>query len=316
MPDSQTPAAAVTTEPKTDTAALPAPSLQPSSGPPVDGVPRFSSTEVLWWNNGIWGDAGYAMPNPVGKIATKNALVHELHTFIGRELFSLLHQPDVRFRRPPNAEWLHSVAKMVKLGRKRMGDVAIGWNDERMGDAKNTTNNAREFLVYPIPFFGGRVRNEKAHKWADICLVLLSEIMQHADNDLDADITTFLASTVDTQLLRIQYEIATYYLGIDRATASADGFVLPAITEATYHPDELFTEAEMDDERPPVYWWPTNADLTPIKGVPASLAFEYAMRWPISGEGFYGDQGAVETAFPGTLVGKTVRPGSRAAEQS
>lgn len=301
----------------TDPSQLPDPSLQPGSLPD-EGPVRFSTTEIVWWNNGIWGQAGYAIPNDGGKPVTKNDVLWTIHRFIGRELFNVMHKPDVRFTRPPNADWLHQVAKMVRLGRKRLLDRAVDFNDERRGDAMRNTTSTEEFIVYPVPYFGGRIRNYDAKYWCGIMLVALGEMMQHPDNDLDGDITTLLASYVDRQLRRIEFDIATKYLGIPRETAESPDFVLPdVIDESNYNPNPLFTEAEMIDERPPVDWWPTANDLSPIAGIPASVAKAYGMRWPISGEAFYGDQGSHERAFPGgsTGPGRVINPpGGRAAD--
>lgn len=298
-------------EPVTNPADLPAPSMQPGSMPGLAG--QFSTTEILWWNNGIWGESGYAIPNDGGKPATKNGVIHALHMFIGLELFEAMHQPDVKFSRPPNSEWLHRVAKMIRLGRKRMVDMSVGWNDERTGDARRNTTTVEQFVVFPVPFFGGRVRNLDARQWCGIMLNLLGEICQHPDNDLDGDVTDHFTSMVDEQLRRVEYIIATKYLGITREAARAPDFTLPAVINATnYHPDDLFTESEMIDERPPVRWWPTANDLSPIHGIPMAVAKAYAMRWPVAGDDFFGDEGSHETAFPGgaTGPGAVQRPGT------
>lgn len=300
--------------PLEDASQLPPPSLQPATT--LEPLPRFSSTAICWWNNGIWGTCGYAIPNDGGKPTTKNTVLHALHQFMGRELFQLMHLPDVQFRRPPNAEWLHLVVKMIRLGRKRILDKTIGWTDERTGDRQRSTNNVKAFMVYPVPFFGGRIRNDDARMWCEEILNLLGEVMQHPDNGYDGDVTNFLTSVVDKTLWRIQYTIATKFLGFSRTQAEDPTFVLPDITKENYQPDNLFTLAEMTDERPPDDWWPTINDLSAINGVPADVARAYAMRWPLSGTAFLGDQGSHETAFPGgpSAPSRVPAPGSRAAE--
>ncbi len=35
----------------------------------------FGTDEILWYDNGKWGDAGYAIANPNGKIWTNNSHV-------------------------------------------------------------------------------------------------------------------------------------------------------------------------------------------------------------------------------------------------
>lgn len=303
---------------ETDPSKMPSPSLQPGTLPD-EGARGFSTTEIPWWNNGIWGMAGYAIPNDGGKATTKNSVVHSIHAFIGRELFNIMHKPDVKFHRPPNSVWLHSVAKMIRLGRKRMFDIAVNWNDERLGDADHNTTSVKSFLLFPVPFFGGRIGNHDARMWCEILLVLLGEIMQHSDNDYDSDITSLLASEVDQQLKRIEYTIATKYLEVPRAEAEADDYSLPLVIDNTnYHPDNLFTSAEMMNERPPIDWWPSANDLSPLaSGIPAPIAKAYAMRYPIADDDFYGDQHAHERAWPGGSTGpaRVPKPGSRRAEK-
>lgn len=274
--------------------ARPAPAWQPE-------VPRepFGTDEPLWWDNGIWGEAGYAIANPGGKTWSKNTVVTGLVRFMGRELFALMHQPDVRFTRPPNKEFLFEVNKMIRLGMKRTADRSIGFNDERL-DGVHATSTPGVFVVYPVPFFGERIRQANVREWCHIILLTLSEVMQHSDNDYDADITDFLTSVVHERLHRIQYLLATTFLGVDRDTAIADDYRIPdeAFAGDAYKPESLFTNSEMVEERHPLRWWPTENDLSKIRAIPITEAMVYARRWPDSQLALGGDGGS-ETGFPG-----------------
>ena len=35
-------------------------------------LPQFDTDQTLWYDNGIWGSAGYGMVNPMGKTLTSN----------------------------------------------------------------------------------------------------------------------------------------------------------------------------------------------------------------------------------------------------
>jgi hypothetical protein len=50
----------------------PEPRFQPDGFNPDADKQKFSTSEILWWKNGIWGDAGYAIPNDGGKPTTAN----------------------------------------------------------------------------------------------------------------------------------------------------------------------------------------------------------------------------------------------------
>ena len=293
---------------------LPEPDMQPPSRDADPSTQRFASNEILWWNNGIWGEAGYAIPNDGGKTTTGNETVHGIHDFIGAELFNLMHRPDVKMSRPFNAEWMFDLNKMLRLGIKRMNDYAVGWTDERKGDADKATNTPHAFIVYPVPFFGGRIRQKDARRWCGIVLRLLSEIMQHSDNEYDDDLTNILASKVQEQLNRIRADMAMKYLGFSREQVAGD-FEIPdtAFDQPNYDPGDQFTSRELVEERQPAQWWPTANDLTEIAGVPVTAANLWAMRWPMAGEEFYGDA-ADAAAFPGTGHPATKlqkRPGKR-----
>ena len=90
-----------------------APKFQPKS---AEGKGQFESSAIPWWNNGVWGKCGYAVPNDGGKPTSGNEQMRRVVNFIGLELFSLMHKPDVQFDRPFNLEWLQAMNKMLTLG--------------------------------------------------------------------------------------------------------------------------------------------------------------------------------------------------------
>lgn len=290
----------------------PEPRFQPNGLNPNADDQKFGTSEILWWKNGIWGEAGYAIPNDGGKPTTANESLWKIHSFIGRELFKLMHEPDVKFSRPFNAEWLFKLNKMLKLGIKRLGDYSVSWTDDRDGDALHALNTPRAFLYYPVPYFGGRIRQGDAASWCGITLRLLSEIMQHSDNEYDDNVTDLSTSFIQGQLRRIQKDMAMKYLGYTRQETEDPTFDVPdtAFSKGVYNPEALFTESELIEERMPAQWWPQANDLTPIAGIAANVANQWGVRWP-EADGFYGDNAAHEASFPGGGVGLVKPPGSR-----
>lgn len=287
------------------------PLFQPAGYDPAAQELAYENQSILWWDNGIWGQAGYAIPNCGGKPSSANETCRELVAWLGRELFALMHLPDVRFTRPPNADWLFRLNKLCTLGIKRMGDLAVGWTDTRKGDAQHAANTRQAFTAYPVPYFGQRIRQRHARKWAGQVMILISDVVQHSDNDYDDDITQFLASRVQSALLRIQQDLATAFLGYTREQTEAPGFVIPtdAFSVGKYKPDELFTDSELIEERMPDDWWPSTNDLTPINGIPWVVAKIFGKPWPEAGD--FGDGGALEAAWPAGGIGVIKRPGSR-----
>lgn len=287
------------------------PAFQPVTADPTNPGVGYENQAILWWKNGIWGDAGYAIPNDGGKPRSGNETIRAIVDFIGAELFNLMHQPDVKFSRPFNADWLFALNKMLTLGIKRMSDKAVGWTDTRAGDADHAVNTPQAFRVWPVPYFGGRIRQPDARAWCGQVLILLGECMQHSDNDYDDDITDAFAAKVQLALLRIQGDMAMKYLGMTReATETRPLVIAPdAFSDGKYNPEALFTSRELIEERMPDLWWPTTNDLTPICGIAAPVAKIWAASWPESGD--FGDGGAAEAAFPGGGVGVVPEPGAR-----
>jgi len=288
------------------------PLFQPDGYDAENGILEYESMSIWWWDNGIWGKAGYDVANDGGKPTSGNETIRKIVRFIGSELFALMHRPDVRFSRPFNAEWLFALNKMLALGIKRMSDISIGWTDTRVGDAKHATNTPQSFVLYPVPYFGGRIRQADALQWCGQILVLLSEMMQHSDNDYDDNATDMFTSMVQQALLRIQKDVAMKYLGMSRAIVDAPDWPGPAadaLSAANYNPETLFTEHEMVEERMPDQWWPTTNDLTPIAGVTAPMAKVFCKSWPEMG--YFGDGGAIEAAWPAGGTGMIARPGAR-----
>lgn len=258
----------------------------------------FGTDEILWWNNGRWGLAGYAIPNPSGKVWTQNSVIHGLHALIGRELFGIMHRADVRFTRPPIKQFLYDVHKLIIVARKRLADRAVAFSDVRM-DGQHTTPAAKVFEVFPVPFFGERIRNGDAREWSELILLTLSEMMQHSDNELDLEITESFAGMVGQRLQRVLVLMATKFFGVKRADAEKPDYVIPDAAFTSYDPSALFVNSELVEERPPLQWWPTENDLSQIRSVPVTVALEFAQRWPQSALLASGDGGS-QIVFPGT----------------
>lgn len=286
-------------------------SFQPNGYNPASQLNQFGSSEVYWFNCGIWGQAGYAIPNDGGKPVTGNDRLREIHQFLGAELFELMHRPDVKFSRPPNVTFLEGFAKAVTLGIKRLGDFAIKFTEPRPGDKKHNVNTPRSFVYYPVPLFGDRIRQPHAKRWCRWMLETLGEMMQHSDNDYEDDVTTLFVAPMQEQLRRILKDMASAFLGAPEEAVDAPGFVINDVAWASYDPTALFTDRELTDERHPEQWWPASRDLSTIKAMPVQTANVFAERWPDAAN-FYGDFGDIEGAFPG-LAGDRVNVNTASA---
>lgn len=254
-------------------------------------LPRFNTDEVLWYKNGIWGDAGYAIPNPLGKTLTSNGDIFDLHATLGRVMFELLHQEDiVSFSRPPTRkQWLYDLHQMCVVGRKRLADLTRMPNDGNGLDVQHAKPNKRQFVVYPVPYFGGRIRNADVQKYATIAMLCLSEIMQQTDNDIVGYVTPTFTSQIGKYLQEILAQMSMKFFGYSRAEAYKPDFALKDEDFAKYDPSKLMLNVEMTEERPPDQWWPTTNDLSLIRNLPINKALLLAERWPSGPTLYSGD---------------------------
>lgn len=243
--------------------------------------PTFDTDEILWYDNGKWGEAGYAIPNPSGKTWTNNSVIFQLHSLIGRNLFELTHRDSVKFYAAPHKQFWFDLHQLIITARKRINDRTRADNDSNGLNAVHATPAPQVFLVYPVPFFGERIRQADIREYTQLTLMLLSEIMQHSNNDLTTYITQSFAGVCGKYLQEILALFATKYFGKKRAEAYAADFALVDKDFQDYDPSSVMTSVEMTEERPPLQWWPTENDLSQIRGIQVNDALMLAKRWPV-----------------------------------
>jgi hypothetical protein len=151
-------------------------------------------------------------------------------------------------------------------------------------------------LVWPVPFFGvDRVRNPDIRYFCELSLLMLSEIMQHEDNDIVGYVTPDFAATIGNYLREILAQLGMRFFGVARAAAYDPAFAIPDASFAAYDPSKLMLSTELTDERPPQQSWPTVNDLSKISALAINDALVLAKRWPSNNLLFSGDA----SAFPG-----------------
>lgn len=244
-------------------------------------TPTFDTDEILWYDNGKWGDAGYAVPNPSGKTWTNNSVIYQLVELVGRNMFELAHREDVKFYRAPYKQFWFDLHQLIITARKRISDRMRKPNDSNGLVTQHVNPAPQVFLVYPVPYFGERVRQQDVREYLQIGLMLLSEMMQHSDNDLSTYVTDNFAGTMGKYLQEILALFATKYFGKTREAAYALDFALTDDDFKNYDPSKVMTSVELTEERPPLQWWPTENDLSQIRGLPINEALLLSKRWPV-----------------------------------
>jgi len=258
----------------------------------------FRTDEILWYNVGVWGDKGYAVPNYGNDQATLNQTIHYLVDVMGRNLQAIMIRPDADMRTPPNINTLTKVHKLILRARAILAGRAVAPAEPRM-EGVHVMPAPEVFVVYPCPYF--HVRSKWLKGWAGYILAAISEAIQHTENRVAYEITTDFAGLVGQYLHRVYTQMAVELFGVPAEQAKALDFALTDEQLAGYNPAQFFTSTEMMDPVPVLEHIPTEDDLTVVsEGIPVTKLVG-VMRYP-SGlsapGGQLGTDGAAETANP------------------
>jgi len=259
----------------------------------------WQTDEILWFKDGRWGMVGYAMPNGQGKTWTNNTTLFKMHKLLGATLFELMHRIDVQFTAPPHKDWFWEWQKALVLLRNMTRAYRIDPGTSLDIDPRHLRNQRKTFLVFPIPFFGSRVRQEDCLDQAAWGLNLLGEIMQHSSNEYIDRVSGPIADMIESYIRGAFLRVATKYFGYTaEQVRSNPDFVIEAAKfgSALYRPQDLIPSFEQSMERPALSWWPTENDLSRIRGIQYTTALKFAARWPVT---FLEGEGDWESTMPG-----------------
>ena len=228
----------------------------------------FTTDQILWYNNGIWGELGYALPNFGNDVATLNSNIHYLVDVIGRNLQAILQHTDAELRVPPSINTLTRIHKLVIRARTILGGRAVPPAKPNM-ETKHVTPAPEVFICYPARYF--KVRNRFLKEYAGLSLIALSEAMQHTENAKAFEISTDFAGLVGQYFRRIYQRMATELFGVPSEEAEALDFTLSPEQLASYDPGKYFTSTELIDTVTRFEHLPTEDDFEVLsRGIPAT----------------------------------------------
>ncbi len=231
-------------------------------------MPSFKTDQALWYNVGVWGELGYAVPNFGDDPTTLNDGVHYLTSIVGRNLSAIMHHPDGDLRTPPSINTLTRLHKLILRSRQILSgrDVAPGEPDM---ESLHTTPAVMVHRIFPVPYF--KVRNHHLKQYCGLVLNALAEMMQHTENRKPYEISTRFSGTVGQYFHRVYRLMATELFGVDPKKAKALDFTLSDADLRAYDPGQWFTSTEMIDTVGPLSMVPTEDDLLVLTdGIPAT----------------------------------------------
>lgn len=285
------------------------------AGTPDQFRELFQTDEILWFNDGRWGLAGYAIPNCQGKTWTNNANIFHLVDLIGRAAFHMGHQSAVQFEEPPHKDFWWEWQKALVSARSNLIANRLDEGTDRNLPETHTTATPKTFLVYPVPYFANRIRQEDLRLLIELTLHMLGHIMQHTANEKSYYVSGDLVETCVGYINEMLRIVAIKYFGYSKAeiVALEPEFRIAdeRFTEEQYNPRAIIPSTEISVERPTRLWWPTENDMSAIRGVQVTTALQFAQRWPVD---YLVGEGDWESTLPGIVDrvgnGDLVKPSS------
>lgn len=248
-------------------------------------MPITNTDAILHYNVGIFGEAGYAVPNWSNDVGSLNPTILDWVTLVGQNLFHIMHHEDVDLRIPPSRNTLERVHKLYLRAGSILAGRAVP-SGERNMEVQHVRPAGDVFRVYPVPFF--KVRNPFLKRWAELVLLSLAEAMQHTENRKEVEISTAFAGLVGQYLRRVYDNMSIELFGKTREQVQVDGFKLTDEDFNGYNPAEFFTSTEMVDTVPRLDRVLTEDRLELLReGLPVTQLPDAVKPWPVNLTNFY-----------------------------
>lgn len=228
----------------------------------------FKTDQIQWYNNGVWGELGFAAPNFGDDPTTINSTIHYLVTVLGRNLQAIMLHTDANLTRPPSINTLTRVHMLIIRARGILAGRSVPPSKLNM-EAVHATPVPEVFNIFPCPYF--KVRNQFMKEWGGLALMALTEATQHTENARAYEVSTDFAGLMGQYLHRVYKLMATELFGVSVEEADALDFTLSDELLGSYEPGQFFTSTEMVDVVPTLQDIPTEDDLRVLTaGIPAT----------------------------------------------
>ena len=235
---------------------------------------------VLWYDVGIFGEMGYAVPNWSNDIGSLNPQILQLTELIGRNLFNIMHHEDADMRIPPSLNTLTRIHKLYVRSRQILAGRGVPSGDLNF-EMLHGSPAGEVFRVYPVPYF--KVRNSFLRAWAGLMLSSLTCAMQHTENRKQVEISQEFAGTMGGYIKRVYDSVGVELFGKTREEVADPTFELTPEELASYNPSAFFTNTEMTDTVPRLDYVLTEDRLEFLaEGIPVTSLPDTVKPWPVN----------------------------------
>jgi len=241
----------------------------------------FGTDQVLLYNISPWKELGFGVANFGENVLTQNRVLHRLVNEIGVVQLLIMSNVDVRRRAYPSINTIKRMGKIVNRVKAILLTRAKAATDMRL-EGGHGMPSAVPWIMHPVPYFAGPiVNNAWLGEYNEYCMIALTNLMQHTDNQLPLTITRDCASTAWQYFREVQRLLAGELLGLDSSAYDNDNFRFEDSHYAGYDPEASIISVEFIDNPGRMDEIPTEADIKQfLRGIPSNIIIPSLAKYP------------------------------------
>jgi hypothetical protein len=272
---------------------------------------NFGTDRPLLFTVSPWKEMGFGVPNFGDNVSTFSLPIHNLADEISRSQFFLMTHIDAQRTQPPSRNTIERLGKLLNRVQSVL-TTRMKQSNQILTEPGHASPSQNIWNIRPVPYFdSGFVRNYWLREYNELCMIALTNMYQHSDNNRAINITAKFASDIYQYFREIKNLLGIELLLLKPADVQADGFVFSSEQYDKYAPENVVMNYEALDTPGPMEASPTEDDLRPIfNGYPATDIMHYLAQYPVgpmTGEGYAGTEFAAVHAAKGTLDDKLVQ---------
>lgn len=271
----------------------------------------FGNDRPLLYDVAPWNELGFAVPNFGRQIGTLNAPIWGLADEISKAQLLIMTHRDAQRTQFPSRNTIERLGKLFNRVQTVLAARQKKSTDMRLEEG-HATADLKPWQIHPVPFFVSEmVQNRWLNEYNRLCVIAMTNIYQHSDNNLALTVTEAFATEIFQYFREIAILLGVELLGLPIETVEADGFVF---TKEHYEGYATIAERVLSfealDSPGPIQSLATEVDLNPLFiGFPSTMVVSSLKQYPVdvsSGLGFQGAELPEEAAAPGTTDGSQV----------
>jgi hypothetical protein len=282
--------------------------------PDADIVPvKFGNDRPLLFKPEPWRELGFAVPNFGDNVGTLSVPIHNLANEISRSQFYIMTHIDAQRTQPPSRNTIERIGKLLNRIKSILGTRQKASN-EILTEPGHADPAMQIWVIRPCPYFDcGIVRNAWMREYNELCMIALTNMYQHSDNNRALTITAQFARDIYQYFREIKNLLGVELLQLPLADVQADNFMFKTEHYAAYAPETVVMNYEALDTPGPIEARFTEDDLRPLFiGIPATDMMSMVLQYPVAGvdggSGYAGRGFAAVHAARGTIDGSLTGP--------